>query len=39
MFKEYKLLVEKQFNLPIKTVHSDSGGEFVAFTPFLKEQG
>lgn len=32
-------MIEKQFDLPIKTLHTDSRGEFLAFTPFLKEQG
>lgn len=32
-------MVEKQFNMPIRTIHTDSGGEFLAFTSFLKEQG
>lgn len=27
-FKQFKLVVEKQLGLPIKTVHTDSGGEF-----------
>lgn len=39
IFKQFKLMVEKQFELPIKTLHTDFGGEFVAFTSFLKEQG
>lgn len=39
IFKEFKKLVEKQFLLPIKNFHSYSEGEFIAFTPFLKEQG
>lgn len=39
IFKQFKLLVKKQFNLPIKTIHSDSGREFIAFNSFLKEQG
>lgn len=39
IFKQFKLLVEKQFEESIKTLHTDSGGEFIAFAPFLKEQG
>lgn len=39
IFKHLKLMVEKQFDLHIKTIHTDSGGEYIAFTSFLKEQG
>lgn len=40
-FKEFKALVEKEVNLPIKIWRTDRGGEFVsnAFDSYLAEQG
>jgi histone deacetylase 1/2 len=38
-FKEFKLMAEKQFSLPIMSIQTDWGGEFRSFTSFLKEQG
>ena len=38
-FKHYKLLVEKQFSLSIKTIQSDMESEFRAFRSFLQQQG
>ncbi|KAH9805863.1 retrovirus-related pol polyprotein from transposon RE1 [Citrus sinensis] len=38
-FKHFKSLVEKQFNLHIKTLQSDMGGEFKAFQSFLQKEG
>ena len=41
LFKEYKILVEKQTGKKIKTFRSDNGGEYCSgiFRDFLKEQG
>lgn len=39
IFKQFKIMAEKQFDLPIKIIHSDSGGEFISFDPYLREQG
>lgn len=39
VFKQFKLMVEKQFSLPIKCVHSDWGGEFRSQSNFLCSQG
>ena len=36
-FKQYKLLVEKQFSKSIKTMQLDMGGEFRAFGSFLQQ--
>ena len=38
-FKHFKLLVEKQFSLPVKTLQSDMGGEFLAFKTYLQQEG
>lgn len=38
-FKRFKVLVEKQFSLPIKALQSDMGGEFLSFKSFLQQQG
>ena len=38
-FKNFKCLVEKQFNLSIKALQSDIRGEFKGFQSFLKQQG
>jgi histone deacetylase 1/2 len=38
-FLIFKNLVEKQFNVPIKAIQSDGGGEFVAFREFLLQEG
>ncbi|XP_060957927.1 retrovirus-related Pol polyprotein from transposon RE2 isoform X2 [Cannabis sativa] len=38
-FIKFKSLVEKQFNLPIKAVQADGGGEFRPFERFLADQG
>lgn len=39
VFKQFKLMAEKLLDMPIKTLHTDFGGEFITFTPFLREQG
>lgn len=36
-FKRFKVLVEKQFSLPIKALQSDMGGEFLSFKSFLQQ--
>ena len=38
-FKNFKSLVEKQFNLPIRILQSDIGGEFKVFQSFLQQEG
>ena len=38
-FKQFKAMVQTQFNLPIKAVQSDWGGEFRPFTKFLNDLG
>lgn len=38
-FKNFKSLVELQLGLKIKAIQSDWGGEFRAFTEFLKTEG
>lgn len=38
-FKQYKSLVEKNFDTKIKTIHTDWGEEFRVFTSFLNESG
>ena len=38
-FIKFKALVETQFEAKIKTVQTDSGGEYVTFTPFLTNLG
>lgn len=38
-FKHFKLLVEKQFSLSIKTLQIDIGGEFIAFNSFIQQEG
>uniref|UniRef100_A0A803NKT0 Integrase catalytic domain-containing protein n=1 Tax=Cannabis sativa TaxID=3483 RepID=A0A803NKT0_CANSA len=38
-FIRFKSLVEKQFNLPIKVVQADGGGEYRPFEKFLSDQG
>ncbi|KAH9646728.1 retrovirus-related pol polyprotein from transposon RE1 [Citrus sinensis] len=38
-FQNFKTLVEKQFNLSIKSVQSDWGGEFRSFVIFLQQEG
>uniref|UniRef100_A0A803QC77 Integrase catalytic domain-containing protein n=1 Tax=Cannabis sativa TaxID=3483 RepID=A0A803QC77_CANSA len=39
MFLKFKAMVEKQFNLAIKKVHADWGGEYRPFSQFLSAQG
>lgn len=39
VFKQFKLMIEKQLDCSIKSFHTDARGEFIAFTSFLKEQG
>lgn len=39
VFKQFKIMVEKLLDASIKTLHTDGGGEFMAFGNFLKEQG
>uniref|UniRef100_A0A803NPY8 Integrase catalytic domain-containing protein n=1 Tax=Cannabis sativa TaxID=3483 RepID=A0A803NPY8_CANSA len=39
MFVKFKAMVEKQFNLPIKKVQADWGGEYRPFSTFLSDQG
>uniref|UniRef100_A0A803P3U6 Integrase catalytic domain-containing protein n=1 Tax=Cannabis sativa TaxID=3483 RepID=A0A803P3U6_CANSA len=39
LFIQFTSLVKKQFNLPIKRVQADGGGEFRVFVRFLKDQG
>lgn len=39
VFKKFKLLVEKQTRKPIKSLQTDNGGEFIAFTEFLEQSG
>ncbi|XP_060972468.1 uncharacterized protein LOC133038362 [Cannabis sativa] len=38
-FVRFKSMVEKQFNLPIKNLQADWGGEYRTFTRFLSDQG
>ena len=38
-FIHFKSLVEKQFNLPIKKVQADGGGEYKPLERFLRDQG
>lgn len=38
IFKNFKCLVEKQFNMYIKTLQSDMGGEFRVFNTFLQQE-
>ena len=38
-FIKFKTLVEKQFNLPIRCLQSDNGGEFKACASFLSKHG
>ncbi|XP_068636011.1 uncharacterized protein [Aristolochia californica] len=38
-FKKFKLLVENQFDVKIKCLQSDNGGEFRSFQSFLKQFG
>lgn len=38
-FLTFKCHVEKQFNLPIKAVQADGGGEYKPFKSFLMDQG
>ncbi|PNX90814.1 histone deacetylase, partial [Trifolium pratense] len=38
-FKNFKSMVELQYNLPIKSVQTDGGGEFRPFTQFLTPLG
>ncbi|KAL5570298.1 hypothetical protein UlMin_026873 [Ulmus minor] len=39
VFKQFKILVENQFNTTIKCLQSDNGGEFRSFLPFLNQSG
>uniref|UniRef100_A0A803Q8D0 Integrase catalytic domain-containing protein n=1 Tax=Cannabis sativa TaxID=3483 RepID=A0A803Q8D0_CANSA len=39
MFIRFKSMVEKQFELPIKVVQADGGGEYKPFAKFLTDQG
>lgn len=39
VFKQFKVLVEVQFNTKIKSVQTDGGGEFTALAPFFAECG
>ena len=41
MFVKFKILVEKQFNYPIKQLQSDNGGEYCStiFKQFLSDTG
>jgi len=39
VFKQFRAMVVTQFNLPIKAVQSDGGGEFTPFTKFLIDSG
>ena len=39
IFKLFKTMVSNQFNMSIKAVQSDWGGEFRPFTKFLTEHG
>ena len=41
MFKEYRALVEKQLDKPIKTLRSDRGGKYLLgeFEDHLREEG
>ena len=39
MFKNFKSMVELQYNLPIKSVQTDGGGEFRPLTQFLTTLG
>lgn len=36
---QFKALVEKQFNSTIKVIQIDNGGEYQAFSNFVKNQG
>ena len=38
-FKYFKVQAEKQLGKKIKSLQTDGGGEFQAFTNFVKEQG
>lgn len=39
IFHEYRSLVEKQFNIPIKNLYTDNGEEFLALKPYLCDNG
>jgi hypothetical protein len=39
IFIQFKSIVEKYFNLPIITLFSDNGGEFIKLKPFLTNHG
>jgi len=39
VFKQFKAMVNTQFNFPIEAVKSDWGGEFRPFTKFLSDLG
>jgi hypothetical protein len=39
IFPKFKSLVEKFFNLPIITIYSDNGGEFIKLKQFLTTHG
>lgn len=39
IFPKFKSLVEKYFNLPIITLHSHNGGEFIKLKNFLSDHG
>ena len=39
IFIQFKALVEKQFNLPIKHLQSDNEGKFKALIAFLAQHG
>ena len=39
VFKQFKAMVNTQFNFPIKVEQSDLGGEFRPFTKFLSDLG
>jgi transposase InsO family protein len=37
-FKEFQIHFEKQYNTTIKSIHSDSGGEYTPLAHYAKEQ-
>jgi histone deacetylase 1/2 len=39
VFKQFKLLVENQFDAQIKCLQSDNGGEYRSFMTFLQQSG
>ena len=39
IFPKFKNIVEKFFNLPIVSLYSDNGGEFLKLRPFLAQHG